>query len=240
MKTAGTSVISHPVRCLFLQVAVAVAVVMCAVPATAATMRGVISSPSLLNGSFESSGFAGWSTAGGSALCPWTTVRAYTTATVCHAGYGFQEPAPATGLNFATTDFDRTPAAPANAILSQKVTIPATTRTTLRWSDFISWDLATFSARQARVATVEIRDATGTKVLRTLSTQTLLPGTASFNTAAWTNHTVDVSDFAGCNVTLAFHLFMPEVATGPATYSVDAISIESSRTSTPPHSTRAC
>ena len=181
---------------------------------------------SLTNGSF-SNGLAHWTAVGSSAPCPWSVIRAFTTDMVCHAGYGFQEPAPVDGTTFASTDFDRPTAAdPADATLSQTLRIPHGGAATLRWSDFISWDLATYGATLPRVASVEIRNESGTKILSTLSQQTLLPGTASLDTHAWTAHAADVSRFAGRTVTLVFHLSMPEVATGPATYSVDAVRID--------------
>ncbi len=211
-----------------LRFAVATAIVASVVPAAAARPMGP--PQPVENGSFAD-GLSGWSAVGSSAPCPWTVIRSLTSDRVCHAGYGFQEPAPVDGSSFASTDFDRPSAdAPADTTLSQRLRISSSASVaTLRWFDFISWDLVSFGAQAPRVASVEIRDESGTKVLRTLSQQTLLPGTANLDASTWTAHSADVSSFAGCNVTLVFHLAMPEVASGPATYSLDGVAIASSR-----------
>jgi hypothetical protein len=196
---------------------------------------------SVANGSFEN-GLSGWTAVGEASPCPWATITGGTTSFVCHAGYGFAEPAPVDGASFVSTDFDRSSsAAPAEATLSQQLAIDSHGESTLSWSDFLSWDLATYGAAAPRTVAVELRNSSGTAVLATLYRRVIEPGTADFGTLGWESHAVNVTRFAGCDVTLAFVLSMPEVATGPATYSLDAVSLESkSFGATPPSRAGRC
>jgi hypothetical protein len=212
-------------RYLLLSATAAVLVAASFAPIATAT-RGD-TSPAVVNGGFAS-GLDGWTAVGETSPCPWTAIVALTGEAVCHAGYGFAEPAPVEGDSFASTDFDRSDAsAPTVAKLFQRLTVPNRGGVTLRWSDFLSWDLVTYGALQPRTVTVEIRDPAGVRILRTLATKTIQPGTANFGMTGWIAHNADITRFAGCEVTLMFSLTMPEVATGPATYSVDNVRIDS-------------
>lgn len=213
--------IRHIAACL----AVIAALVGFSVSADAARLTAAPST--ITNGSFES-GLVGWTADAQSAPCPWTVIDTPATTFVCHAGFGFQEPAADEGARFVSVGFDRPSAsAPADATLSHDLKIPPNAASaTLHWSDFISWDLATFGAQEPRSVTVEIRNADGTRVLRTISRQTLLPGTTALDTATWTRHSADLSAFAGRRIAIVFHLSTPEVLGGPATYSLDAVSLD--------------
>jgi hypothetical protein len=192
-------------------------------------------SNSVFNGGFEN-GLVGWTVIGETDPCPWKPIVASGTTFVCHAGYGFEEPGPVDGTAFVNVDFDRpTSAAPAEAMLAQRLVIAGRGDSTLRWSDFLSWDLATYGATEPRLVSVQLRDASGTRVLANLYQRQIDPHTSDFGYSGWQAHSVNVTRFAGCDVTLAFVLSMPEVATGPATYSLDAVGIDT-RAATTSHS----
>lgn len=182
---------------------------------------------SLANGGFEH-GLAGWTVVGEADPCPWTTIVSGTQSFVCHAGYGFAEPAPVGGLAYASTDFDRSSAAaPEKAMLSQRLSIAGHGRTILHWSDYLSWDLVTYGATKPRLVSVQIRSADGSRVLSTVYQRRIEPGTVDFGAGGWHVHAANISRYAGRDVTLAFVLSMPEVLAGPAVYSIDAVGLDS-------------
>lgn len=172
----------------------------------------------LVNGSFETGDFTGWTpTAGPSSCTPW---QVYTSpASPCFAGLGGSPPtiSAVDGNDFASVTWDGV--AGADPELTQVVTIPANSTDTLAWSDNTSWDLFGGSPR---VESVDI--LSGSTVLASTTIFTINPGQG---TTGWVSHALDLSAYGGQTVGVRFHLTVPQNFTGPAIYSLDGVTLNS-------------
>jgi hypothetical protein len=110
--------------------------------------------------------------------------------------------------------------------LHQDVTIPSFLAgpALLKWKDRVQWNfLLTSSATQARLYSVQIRDASGA-VLATI--HSFSTGTVHvIGDTGWQAHSVDVSAYAGTTIRLWFEENIPEDFTGPGQFELDAVSL---------------
>jgi hypothetical protein len=172
----------------------------------------------IVNGSFETGDFTGWTTnVTGSPFVPWLVSPA-------GAGSGFFAPtSPQDGTFDAWNGFDG--AGPLEFTMSQDVTLPAgATAVTLSWNDRVQWNF--FTATLPRTYDVEALNPATNAVLATVySFSTGNPATNPFGDTGWQAHTADLSAFAGATIRLQFHEFIPETFTGPGQIEFDAINI---------------
>ena len=172
----------------------------------------------VVNGSFESGDFTGWTTVTtGSPFVDWSVNGA-------GAGSGFFAPtSPQAGSFDAWNGFDGS--GPMQFQLYQDVSLPLGS-TLLGWQDRIQWDFAlTSTATQARSYDVEIRDPGTNALLATL--YSFSTGTAiQVGDTGWQAHTADVSAFAGSSVRLLFNESSPEAFTGPGQLEVDDVVLQ--------------
>lgn len=180
----------------------------------------------LTNGGFEAGNLTGWTPSGPENSCPtWAVYRSGTQPCMYFEEEGgFQEVGPISAVEgseyFANTSWDGE--AGNNQSLTQFVAIPANTTDTLTWDDRIAWVL--FEGAQNRVASVEVLGS-GEQVLASEVTFTMVAGTEGMT--PWTEHTLNLSAYAGQTVGIRFNLSVPETFTGPAEYSLDDVKLDS-------------
>lgn len=176
----------------------------------------------VVNGSFETGDFTGWTVATtGTPFVDWTVSGAGS-----GAGFGLASTEPQDGSFVAWNGFDG--AGPMEFTMFQDVNIPAgAALATLEWSDRVQWDFTLGGfASQPRLYDVELRDPTTNAVLATLfsfstNTQDVNPtGNTGFQT-----HSADVSSYIGQTVRLFFREQIPQSSTGPAQIEFDAIRV---------------
>ena len=178
----------------------------------------------LVNGSFETGNFTGWTTVTtGRPFRPWAVTGA-----AQGGGFGMLQTQPQDGTFVAWNGFDGT--GPMQFQLYQDVTIPADTSATLSWMDRVQWNFTLGGAATIpRTYDVEVRDPVTNSVLASLFS--FSTGTQAVNptgNTGWQTHSVDVSAFAGQTVRIYFEEDIPQASTGPAQIEFDAISLVSS------------
>ena len=179
---------------------------------------------SIVNGSFETGDFTGWTVAtSGSPFMDWQVSGEGT-----GAGFGMAPTDPQDGSFVAWNGFDGD--GPMEFSMFQDVTIPADVSwATLEWQDRVQWDM-TFGATIGRNYEVQIRDPGTNTVLETLfSFTTGDPLVTPVGDTGWQTHTADLSAFAGSTVRLFFHEEIPEFFTGPAQIEFDDIRLITSQ-----------
>ncbi|WP_164103950.1 S8 family serine peptidase [Candidatus Laterigemmans baculatus] len=181
------------------------------------TAGPLVFSDLITNGSFETGDFAGWTTQHtGPFYRPWQVT------TGGAGGFGAQidRTAPQEGNFAAWNGFDGY--GPMQFRMFQDVHIPASAETaTLEWMHRLQWQFNT-SATQPRTLQVQVQDPLNGEVLATpFSFSTgLLSGDSG-----WTTQAVDLSDFAGQRVRIAFLETIPEPQTGPGQAEFDRIEL---------------
>ncbi|MHC5112441.1 MAG: PA14 domain-containing protein, partial [Planctomycetota bacterium] len=172
----------------------------------------------LVNGSFETGNFLGWTTVTtGSPWRPWNV-----SGSGQGGGFGMLQTQPQDGAFVAWNGFDGL--GPMEFQMFQDVTIPAGSNATLSWMDRVQWNYSFGPVTLPRLYDVEIRDPGTNAILQTafsFSTGTS-PGIGNTN---WQTHSVDVSAFAGQSVRLFFRQQIPEAFTGPGQVEIDAVSL---------------
>ncbi len=177
----------------------------------------------IVNGSFETGDFTGWTTltGAGTQLTPWNVT----------AGPGpgyFLNGYPAEGSLFAENGFDGS--AGLTYDIFQEVAIPSgAPSVTLNWKERIQWDLVTYciGCSLSRVYTVTIQPAGGGAPLATLFTMTLNPGTTG--DTGYVAHVADLvaayPAIRGTTVRLNWHETIPETLVGPGQFDFDDVSL---------------
>jgi hypothetical protein len=186
----------------------------------AAVLGRAEASEVVINGSFETGDFSGWTVQTiGVPFVDWMVSQA-------GAGSGFLIPtSPQDGLYDAWNGFDG--GGPMEFAMYQDVTIPASATTpSLSWQERIQWDFVlTSTATLPRTYDVQIVDPATSTVLETLY---------SFSTGiehiigdtGWQTHVADLTAYVGQTIRLLFHEFIPESFTGPGQIEFDTIKIE--------------
>lgn len=174
----------------------------------------------ILNGSFETGGFAPWvATVVGGPLVPWGIGRKGTI-----VGYFSTVAQPPHGSYLAYNGFDGS--GPMEFRLEQSVVLPRA-KLTLSWKDRLIWQWVSYRPpSQPRLARVELLDPVTRQVLTVLDEfQTpLRPFNVTIDTG-WRPHSVDLTGYGGRAVILAFRQVVPEYYTGPGHFELDEISL---------------
>ncbi|MEL7160709.1 MAG: hypothetical protein AAFN92_08115, partial [Bacteroidota bacterium] len=172
----------------------------------------------ILNGSFESGSFTGWTVEDNPApFRPWTV----NDGTSSGSGF-FADAFPTDGGFLAFNGFD---GGAGLASLSQEITLPLDYEGELSWDENIDYDLASFSGPDAmtRIHQVQVRDADG-KVLEVLHEVMAMNGMID-NDNEWISYSADLTAYAGQTITLAFAQIIPDDFSGPAKFAVDNIDL---------------
>jgi hypothetical protein len=180
----------------------------------------VFASELVINGSFETGTFTGWTAATtGEPFLPWQIGPAGQGA----LGFGMQPTMPQSGMLNAWHGFDGS--GPMHFTLYQDIAIPrcSATAAKLSWKDRLQWNFAwTNTATQPRTYTVQVRPTMGSPTtLYSFSTGT----DKIIGDTGWQTHSSDLSAFAGSTIRLWFDAFIPEMYTGPAQFEIDAVSM---------------
>jgi hypothetical protein len=183
--------------------------------------QAVAPSELLVNGSFETGDFTGWTTVTtGGPFRPWAV-----TGGGQGGGFGMLQTQPQDGAFVAWNGFDG--GGPMEFQMFQDVTIAAGATATLEWMDRVQWNFGFGGpATIPRLYDVEIRDP-GTNALlqNVFSFSTGIQATNPTGNTNWQTHSVDVSAFAGQTVRLFFREQIPQSGTGPAQIEFDAVSL---------------
>lgn len=175
----------------------------------------------LVNGSFETGDFTGWTTVTTSGpFRPWAVTGAGQ-----GGGFNMLQTQPQDGSLVAWNGFDGS--GPMEFQMYQDVTISAGTTATLSWMDRVQWNFTLGGvATLPRLYDVEIRDPGTNNILSTVySFSTDVQAVNPTGNTNWQSHTADVSSFAGQTVRIFFREQIPQSGTGPGQIEFDAISL---------------
>ncbi len=167
----------------------------------------------MINGSFESGDFSGWTVVeNANPFLPWTVGGGG------GSGSGFFPDAlPIDGSFLAYNGFD---GAPGEMYISQDIMVP-NSGGTLNWSENIDYELASFGATQDRIYEVQIRDASN-NILEVAYQRVAQAGVID-NDNVWDSHTFDMAAYAGQSIHITFWQQIPENFTGPAKFALDNV-----------------
>jgi uncharacterized repeat protein (TIGR01451 family) len=180
-----------------------------------------VSNP-IVNCSFETGDFTGWTTA--DLAMPYfpLQVGGWGVAPPDGVAFGFFLSEPTEGSWAALHGFDGE--GPGFIQIAQDVNLPDGTMNML--FDYRgAWDLASFGATQDRQFQVNIEPFGGGTPLQTITMLTATAGTTVTDTGPL-NGGVDLSAFAGSAVRISFHWVVPEDFTGPAFFQLDNVLVE--------------
>ncbi len=172
----------------------------------------------VVNGSFETGDFTGWTVATtGTPFIGWQVTGAG-----YGAGYSMAGTSPQHGVYDAWNGFDG--AGPMQYTMFQDIAVPAGVASLLNWKDRAQWNFFA-SNPQPRTYQVQVRDPATNAVLGTLYSFST-PAVYGLGDTGWQTHTADLSPFAGSTVRLFFEENIPEYFTGPGQIEFDAIAIQ--------------
>jgi hypothetical protein len=176
----------------------------------------------LINGSFETGTFNGWTTnVTGGPFRPWAV-----SGLGAGGGFSMDSTQPQDGTFVAWNGFDGQ--GPLEFTMYQDVTLPASgAGLVLSWQDKVQWDYTIGSpATLPRLYDVEVRDPANNALLVTLySFSTDVEAVNITGNTGWQSHTASLSPYAGQSVRIYFREQIPQVSTGPAQLEIDAVSI---------------
>ena len=185
--------------------------------------QAVAPSELLVNGSFESGDFTGWTTV--TTAGPFRPWRVSPAADPLSGGFGMLQTQPQDGAFVAWNGFDG--AGPMEFQMYQDVTISAGSTATLSWMDRVQWNFTLGApVTVPRLYDVEIRDPGTNAILQNVfSFSTGTQATNPTGNTNWQAHSVDVSAFAGQTVRIFFREQVPQAFTGPGQVEIDAVSL---------------
>jgi len=175
----------------------------------------------IVNGSFETGNFNGWTiTQPSNPFRPWAVTGA-------GQGGGFPSvnpTSPQVGSFDAWNGFDAGTPTPAQFTMYQDVTIPTNNTAQLTWRDRAQWNMRDFGgSTQPRLYRVQIRNPTTNAILQTVYSFSATQGTAG--DTGWLTHTANLNAYAGQTIRIFFFENIPESLTGPAQLEIDAVSL---------------
>ncbi len=178
----------------------------------------------MVNGSFETSDFTGWTAIDNPLpFIPWQVANV-----LGDPALNLPDASPTDGAWLAGNGFD---GAAGVALLFQDIAIPVgATSTTMSWDENIDYDLQTFCVGCIdRIYEVQVRDLSD-NVLEVLQTVDAIGGTLE-NDNVWNSLTANLSAYAGQSIRITFWQNIPESNTGSARFAVDNVSVIANTTS---------
>jgi len=176
----------------------------------------------VVNGSFETGNFTGWTTVTtNTPFVPWTVSPAGV-----GPGFGMLPTQPQDGTFVAWNGFDGS--GPMQYLMFQDLAIPTGTSTAFNWKERIQWNFFTAGA-QARTYFVEVLNPVTGGVLATL--YSFSTGSTPVNVpqnTGWQSHSADLTAFGGSTIRVQFREVIPQANTGPGQIEFDAIGLASS------------
>ncbi len=112
---------------------------------------------------------------------------------------------------------------PCNIEMYQDITLPLDAHF-LAWDQWIAYDLQSFGANIDRFFEVHIQEWGGGQILDTLYQFRAIAQSTQLG-SGWSSKAVDISEYAGQNIRIAFCEIIPEYFTGPARLALDNIMI---------------
>jgi hypothetical protein len=183
-----------------------------------------MSSDIMVNGSFESGDFAGWTAIDNpNPFIPWGVYPF-----IGSPGLDLPDAFPTDGALLAGNGFDGDSG---EAILFQDVTVPAGFAATLSWDENIDYNITFCAPCSDRIYEVQVRDLAD-NVLEVLQHVDAIGGTLE-NDNVWESLTADLSAYAGQDIRIAFWQNIPASFEGPAKFAVDNVSLEVTNTVAP-------
>jgi hypothetical protein len=176
----------------------------------------------IVNGSFESGDFLGWTAVTTSSpFRPWDVG-----ATGTGGGFNMAFTAPQDGDFVAWHGFDG--AGPMTFSLYQDVAVSANVAAELSWMERVQWNFTLGAVVTVpRSFAVQVLDPVDDTVLETLfSFSTGTQAEHPEGDTDWQSHRVDLSRYAGSTVRIAFLSTVPQAFSGPAQVEIDAVSLE--------------
>ncbi|PVW13160.1 hypothetical protein DDV96_13715, partial [Marixanthomonas spongiae] len=170
----------------------------------------------IVNGSFETGDFTGWTVEDFSIpFIPFnvdfSTVNPF-----------FPAATPTDGALMATNGFDAS-SGPDEAVIYQDVTI-TTNNNLLTWDENIDYNLADYcTGCSNRIYEVQIRDLSN-NVLEVVNQVTAISGTIDDDNV-WNSLSADLSAYIGQTIRIAFWQQVPDPSSGPAKFALDNVSI---------------
>jgi subtilisin-like proprotein convertase family protein len=176
-----------------------------------------IDSEGLINGSFESGDFSGWTVV--DFAVPFVP---YFVGTSNNGGGFFSDALPTDGAFLAGNGFDA--AGPDESLLYQDVSIVAGASALLTWDENIDYDLDSFcNGCVDRIYEVQVRDINN-NILEVLTQVTAEANTIDSDNV-WESKSADLSAYEGQDIRIVFWQNVPENFTGPAKFALDNVSL---------------
>ncbi len=179
----------------------------------------------IVNGSFESGDFTGWT-----AIDNPSPFVPFSVATSFNGNGFFGDATPTDGDFLAGNGFDGDIG---EAILFQDIEIPSDVSVAnLTWDENIDFDLQTFcNGCQDRLYEVQIRD-TDDNVLEVIQQIMAIGGTIDSDNV-WESFSEDVSAYIGQTIRITFWQNIPDVNSGPAKFALDNVALFTSTSPDP-------
>ncbi|MFN0066546.1 MAG: pre-peptidase C-terminal domain-containing protein [Limisphaerales bacterium] len=168
----------------------------------------------LVNGSFETGDFTGWSAFDtGAPFVPWYVAD--------DTSFGYFGPTiPSDGCFAASNGFDGE--GPMESLILQELAIPAgEPSATLEWQDRLVYDLASFGATVDREYYVVIYDPPTGNLVEVLYSHIAVAGTIV--DTGWVSHSANLDAYIGQTIGVAFLQVIPETFSGPGQYELDGV-----------------
>jgi len=176
----------------------------------------------IVNGSFETGDFTGWTTVTTSTpFLPWAVSGAGS-----GSGFGMDATDPQDGSYVAWNGFDGS--GPMEFRIYQDVALGAGD-TYLNWQSRTQWNFTLGGpATLPRLVTVQLLNPGDNSVLATLSTfSTGVQATNPTGDTGWITSSADISAFAGQTVRVYFEMTISQTYTGPGQFELDGVTISS-------------
>jgi len=181
----------------------------------------------MVNGSFETGDFTGWTVQDFAA--PFSP---YAVGPIADTGF-FTAVTPTDGAQLAWNGFDSGSAD--TSVVYQDVSIPSgAVAATLSWDENLDYDLDTFcTGCSARIYEVQIRDLSD-NVLEVVQSVTATPNTID-NDSLWESLTADLAAYAGQTVRIAYWQNTPDASSGPGQFALDNVVLDVTTGGSPPY-----
>jgi MYXO-CTERM domain-containing protein len=173
----------------------------------------------IINGSFETGDFTGWTTQDLADPLNALTVRT----NGYNEGYGLFSTQATNGSYVATTGFDG--AGPGTISISQNIGLLTSSADLLTFDYRAGWDMLDYAGSTLnRTFDLVLSPSGGGSPLATFNVLTAYAGTKNPDTGAFTSQ-LNLSAFIGDNVNISFQWYVPQDFTGPAFAQLDNVQL---------------